>query len=88
MKYKRLLADVPSGMVSQIKEGMEIDVRIDGIRDMTKAKVTQIYPLADPERHTVTVKLDLPTHIETKPVSMRRFSYPQLIAMAMRLKPY
>ncbi|MBK8452516.1 MAG: efflux RND transporter periplasmic adaptor subunit [Thiofilum sp.] len=67
VKYKRLLADVPSGMVSQIKEGMEIDVRIDGIRDMTKAKVTQIYPLADPERHTVTVKLDLPTHIETKP---------------------
>lgn len=67
VKYKRLLADVPSGMISHIKEGMEIDVRIDGVREMTKAKVTQIYPLADPERHTVTVKLDLPTHIQTKP---------------------
>lgn len=67
VKYKRLLADVPSGMIGQVKEGMEIDVRIDGVKETTKAKVTQIYPLADPERHTVTVKLDLPTHIQTKP---------------------
>jgi RND family efflux transporter MFP subunit len=67
VKYKRLLTDVPSGMISQIKEGMEIDVRIDGVNERTKAKVTQIYPLADPERHTVTVKLDLPTTTQTKP---------------------
>ncbi|WP_245539460.1 efflux RND transporter periplasmic adaptor subunit [Thiofilum flexile] len=67
MKYMRLLADVPAGMINQLQEGMEIDVRIDGVSDMTKAKVTQIYPLADPERHTITVKLDLPTQIQTKP---------------------
>lgn len=66
LKYKRLLADVPSGLVGSLKQGMTVPVRVDG-QLMTKARVTQIYPVADPERHTVKVKFDLPVDAEAAP---------------------
>ncbi|WP_020395436.1 efflux RND transporter periplasmic adaptor subunit [Thiolinea disciformis] len=66
VKYKRLQADVPSGLVSYLKEGMVVPARIDGDLDVV-AKVTQIYPVANPERHTVTVKFDLPIDISAAP---------------------
>ncbi|MEB4592167.1 efflux RND transporter periplasmic adaptor subunit [Candidatus Thiothrix sp. Deng01] len=66
VKYKRLLADVPSGLVGNLSEEMVVPVRIDGnINSM--AKVSQIYPVADPNRHTVTVKFDLPVDIVAAP---------------------
>lgn len=66
VKYKRLQADVPSGLVSYLKEGMVVPARIDGDMDVV-AKVTQIYPVANPERHTVTVKFDLPIDVSAAP---------------------
>ncbi|MEZ5536383.1 MAG: efflux RND transporter periplasmic adaptor subunit [Thiolinea sp.] len=66
VKYKRLLADVPSGLVSNLSEGMVVPVKINGHAD-SMAKVSQIYPVADPERHTVTVKFDLPVDISAAP---------------------
>ncbi|MEZ5448231.1 MAG: efflux RND transporter periplasmic adaptor subunit [Thiolinea sp.] len=66
VKYKRVLADVPSGLVGNLTEGMVVPVRINGADD-TMAKVAQIYPVADPERHTVTVKFDLPVDVAAAP---------------------
>lgn len=66
VKFKRLQADVPSGLVSNLREGMVIPVKINGQVD-SMAKVAQIYPVADPERHTVTVKFDLPVDISAAP---------------------
>jgi multidrug efflux pump subunit AcrA (membrane-fusion protein) len=66
VKFKRLLADVPSGLVSNLKEGMVVPVKVDG-SVKTMAKVSQIYPVADPNRHTVTVKFDLPVDIAAAP---------------------
>ena len=66
VKYKRLQADVPSGLISNITEGMVVPARIDGVSE-TMAKVSQIYPIADPERHTVTVKFDLPVDVTAAP---------------------
>ncbi len=66
VKYKRLQADVPSGLVSNLSEGMVVPVKINGHAD-SMAKVSKIYPVADPERHTVTVKLDLPVDISAAP---------------------
>ncbi len=66
VKFKRLLADVPSGLVSNLSEGMVVPVKVDGsVQSM--AKVSQIYPVADPNRHTVTVKFDLPVDITAAP---------------------
>lgn len=66
VKFKRLQADVPSGLVSNLSQDMVVPVHIDG-KVRTMAKVSQIYPVADPERHTVTVKFDLPVDVVTAP---------------------
>lgn len=66
VKFKRLQADVPSGLVSHLSEGMVVPVKINGQID-SMAKVSQIYPVADPDRHTVTVKFDLPVDIAAAP---------------------
>lgn len=66
VKYKRLLADVPSGLVGNLNQDMVVPVRIDGSNN-TMAKVSQIYPIADPNRHTVTVKFDLPVDVTAAP---------------------
>lgn len=66
VKYLRLQADVPSMLVSSLKKGMNVPVRIGNISP-TVAKVSQIYPVADPSRHTVVVKFDLPVGVLASP---------------------
>ncbi len=66
VKYLRLKADVPSMLVSSLQKGMSVPVRIGNINP-TVAKVSQIYPIADPSRHTVVVKFDLPVGIAASP---------------------
>lgn len=66
VKYKRLQADVPSGLVGNLTQGMVVPARIDGSVN-TSVRVSEIYPVADPSRHTVTVKFDIPMEISTAP---------------------
>ncbi len=66
VKFKRLKADVPSMMVNNLSIGMVVPVTISGGLK-TKAKVVKIYPIADPARHTVTVKFDLYTNVNAAP---------------------
>jgi len=66
VKYLRLKADVPSMLVASLKKGMSVSVRIGNISP-TVAKISQIYPVADPSRHTVVVKFDLPVGVLASP---------------------
>ncbi len=66
VKYLRLKADVPSMLVASLKKGMSVPVRIGNISP-TVAKISQIYPVADPSRHTVVVKFDLPVGVLASP---------------------
>lgn len=66
VSYKRLQAAVPSVMVKSLKEGMLVPVTINGNLS-TQAKISQIYPIADPRRHTVTVKFDLRSGVNAAP---------------------
>jgi len=59
-------ADVPSMLVHSLQKGMSVPVRIGNINP-TVAKITQIYPVADPSRHTVVVKFDLPVGVLASP---------------------
>ena len=43
-----------------VKLGMIVPARLDVGDHNVQARVARIFPIADPERHTVTVKLDLP----------------------------
>jgi multidrug efflux pump subunit AcrA (membrane-fusion protein) len=66
VKYLRLKADVPSMLVASLQKGMSVPVRIGNINP-TVAKISQIYPVADPSRHTVVVKFDLPVGVLASP---------------------
>ncbi|MEE9328459.1 MAG: efflux RND transporter periplasmic adaptor subunit [Cocleimonas sp.] len=66
VKYLRLKADVPSMLVTSLQKGMSVPVRIGNINP-TVAKISQIYPVADPSRHTVVVKFDLPVGVLASP---------------------
>ncbi|HIJ83483.1 MAG TPA: efflux RND transporter periplasmic adaptor subunit, partial [Magnetococcales bacterium] len=55
----RIKVDVPARIVAGIKKDMVIQARLDINDAMVETKVVQIYPMADPQRHTVTVKLEL-----------------------------
>ncbi|MBF0109970.1 MAG: efflux RND transporter periplasmic adaptor subunit [Magnetococcales bacterium] len=55
----RIKVDVPARIVAGIKKDMNIQARLDINDTMVMTKVVQIYPMADPQRHTVTVKLEL-----------------------------
>jgi multidrug efflux pump subunit AcrA (membrane-fusion protein) len=66
VKYKRLQADVPSGLVGNISQDMIIPAKLDG-RLQTSVRVAEIYPIADASRHTVTVKFDLPLEVNAAP---------------------
>lgn len=59
LKYLRIRSEVPARLASQLRTGMLLDVRLDnGVK--TKTRVAQVFPVADANNHTVTVKFDLP----------------------------
>jgi len=59
-KYLRIQAEVPARLITGLSKGSLVDVELDINNTRTKAKVAQIYPVADQHKHTVTVKFDLP----------------------------
>ena len=68
VNYLRLQADVPVRLVSGLAEGMFVPARLDvGEGVVVNARVSQISPVADQSRHTVTVKFDLPQGVPGGP---------------------
>ncbi len=58
--YLRVEADVPVRLASGLSEGSIVPARLDIGGEPVEARVAQIFPIADPLRHTVKVKFDLP----------------------------
>jgi multidrug efflux pump subunit AcrA (membrane-fusion protein) len=52
--------EVPARLMPGVKKGMVFPARLDVGDVDIQAQVAQVFPIADPDRHTVTVKLDLP----------------------------
>jgi multidrug efflux pump subunit AcrA (membrane-fusion protein) len=59
--------EVPARIVAGLKLGMSIPVKLDVGDAIANAQVAQIFPMADPQRHTVTVKLNLPAEAPGAP---------------------
>ncbi len=59
-QYLRIQAEVPARLIIGLAKGQYVDVKLDIGNVHTKARVAQIYPVADSKKHTVTVKFDLP----------------------------
>jgi RND family efflux transporter MFP subunit len=52
--------EVPARLMPGVKIGMVFPAKLDVGDVEIQARVAQVFPIADPDRHTVTVKLDLP----------------------------
>lgn len=66
IKYMRIQSEVPARLASTLYPGMMLKVRLDN-DIITQARVAQVYPMADPSSHTVTVKFDLPEGVAASP---------------------
>ncbi len=58
--YLRIVADVPVRLAAGLSEGMLVSARLDASGEQVQARVAQVFPVADQQRHTVRVKFDLP----------------------------
>lgn len=67
-KFLQISAEIPSRLMRGIREGVIVPARLD-VHDAPpiKAKVAQVFPMADTSSHTVTVKFDLPTTAPAAP---------------------
>lgn len=63
----QLMVDVPARLMPGLQPGMVVNARLDVGDVEVQARVAQIYPVADIERHTVTVKFNLPENIPGGP---------------------
>jgi len=59
-KFLRIQAEIPARLIIGLTKGSLVDVKLDINDTYTKAKVAQIFPVANQQKHTVTVKFDLP----------------------------
>jgi len=60
-RYFRVQAEVPARLVSQLHTGMVVNAYLDNNQYATPIRVANIYPAANANSHTVTVKFDLPS---------------------------
>ncbi len=63
----QLKVEVPVRLVSGLRQDMMVPVILDVGNTRIQARVAQIYPVADNNRHTVTVKFDLPDGVPGGP---------------------
>jgi multidrug efflux pump subunit AcrA (membrane-fusion protein) len=66
-RFLRIQAEIPARLVSQLSVGMLVDAELDVGPTEVQARVSQIYPMANPQQHTVTVKFDLPEGVPGGP---------------------
>lgn len=60
VEYLQIVVDVPGRLRPGLSEGMMLRAELDvGDREIP-VRVAQIFPMADAQRHTVTIKFDLP----------------------------
>lgn len=59
--------EVPSRLMPGLAEGGMVPVRLDVHNALVQARIAQVYPMADPGRHTVRVKFDLPASAPAAP---------------------
>jgi len=60
VEYLQVEVDIPARLRPGLREGMMIHAELDVTHRRVPVRVAQIFPMADPQRHTVRVKFDLP----------------------------
>jgi multidrug efflux pump subunit AcrA (membrane-fusion protein) len=60
VEYLQVEVDVPARLRPGLREGMMVKAELDLDNKRIPVRVAQIFPMADPQRHTVKIKFDLP----------------------------
>lgn len=60
IEYLQVEVDVPARLRPGLREGMMVTAELDISNRRVPVRVAQIFPMADPQRHTVKIKFDLP----------------------------
>ena len=60
VEYLQVEVDIPARLRPGLREGAMIHAELDMDHRRVPVRVAQIFPMADPQRHTVKVKFDLP----------------------------
>ncbi len=64
----QVMVEVPARLMPGVQDGDELEARLDIDKGTpVQVRVAQIFPMADPIRHTVTVKLDIPLDSRAAP---------------------
>lgn len=64
----QLQADVPARLAVSLAPGMTVGARLDDVGETRiDARLVQVFPMADPTRHTVRVKFDIPQDAPAAP---------------------
>ena len=66
MDRLQIEVDVPARLVRSLKVDKQVSAKLDVLDERIVVTVAQIFPIADPQRHTVKVKFDIPTEIHDK----------------------
>lgn len=60
VEYLQVEVDVPARLRGALREGQMVQAELDPVSRRVPVRIAQIYPMADPQRHTVKIKFDLP----------------------------
>lgn len=80
--YLQIKVEVPARLVPGLRKGMMVPSKMDIGNTQVDARVAQIFPAADAERHTVTVKFDLPQGVPGGPGMYAEVMIPDVNAPA------
>jgi HlyD family secretion protein len=61
---QRFSVDVPESLIPQIKQGYEVTIYLDALKKNVSGTIDRIIPSANPNSHSVNVKIALPTNPE------------------------
>ena len=84
-RYMRIEAEVPVRLLADLQIGMTVPARVDVTPGSFQARVALIEPVADPKRHTVRVKFDLPEGVPGGPGMYAEIMLPGSKAQAVSL---
>ena len=78
----QIRVDVPARLMRGIREGDVVSAKLDINNVIIEARVAQIFPMADKQRHTVTVKFDIPKASPAAPGMYAEVSIPDVTTQA------
>ncbi len=81
----QIRVEVPARLMPGLRKGMVIPAKLDVGNARIEARIAQIYPIADTQRHTVTVKLDLTQGSQAGPGMYAEVQIPDVSASSSSL---